>query len=289
MIATKGVKYLLLSTIFFTLMQALVKEMSQYNSFQHVFFRSVIGFVLCVVVLKKESISLIGKNQKMLIIRALVGCVSMFSFFYILTKIPFGTASAFKYMSPIFATIFAAIILNEKIKAKQWLYFLMCFSGIILLKGFDVRIGLFDMMIGLVAAISGGLLIIVIKKIGEDDHPLVILQYFMLIATLLSLVVILPYWEWPNIADLLQILTIGVVGFVAQYYFTKSIQQPDEVNYISILRYLEVFFALVIGYIWFDETYTWQSFFAIVLIMTGILLSFFEKQNLKTVKILKNE
>jgi drug/metabolite transporter (DMT)-like permease len=280
---TKGAQYLLLSTIFFTAMQALVKGMDQYDSFQHVFFRSSIGFLLCVIVLKKENISMIGKNQKMLIYRALVGCASMFSFFYILTKIPFGTASAFKYMSPIFATIFAALLLNEKIKGKQWVYFFMCFTGIILLKGFDVRIDYFDMIIGLISAISGGLLIIVIKKIGEDDHPLVILQYFMFIAAMISFIVILPYWEWPQLTDLIQIFAIGIIGFVAQYYFTKSIQQPDEVNYISILRYLEVFFALIIGYIWFDETYTWQSFFAITLIMLGILLSFFEKQNLKTV------
>jgi|JI7StandDraft_1071085.scaffolds.fasta_scaffold103035_2 drug/metabolite transporter (DMT)-like permease len=278
---SRGVQYVLISTLFFSAMQALVKGMPKFNSFEHIFFRSIIGWCLAVGVLLKEGVSLIGKNSKLLIFRGLVGCVSMFTFFYILTHIPFGSAVAFKYLSPIFAAIFAMFMLNEQITKSQWLYFLICFIGIILLKGFDFRISLFDLFIGLLSAMAGGLLFIVIKKIGDDDHPMVILHYFMFVSAFFSLWAAIPEWVTPEWSDWGGLLLIGAVGFVAQNYFTKAIQEPDEVSYLAVLRYTEVLFALVIGYLWFDEHYTLQSFLGLALIFVGLILSFREKQKIK--------
>lgn len=265
---------MLISTFFFTAMQSLIKFLPQFNSFQHVFFRSVIGWILCVVYLQNQGISLKGKNSKMLIFRGLVGSVSMFSFFYVLTHIPYGSAVAFKYLSPIFTAIFAVLLLKEKISANQWLYFLITFAGIIMLKGFDLRISSFDLMIGLISGISGGLLYIIIRKIGEDDHHLVILHYFMFISAFFSGLASIEDWHTPSGTEWFWLLAIGLVGFVAQNFFTKAIQAPgDDVSFLAILRYTEVIYALIIGYLWFDEGYNFQSFTGLILIFTGLLLS----------------
>jgi drug/metabolite transporter (DMT)-like permease len=156
---------MIISTLCFTIMQALVKYLPKFHSFQHIFFRSVIGWIFCVIVLLYQKTSSVGKNSSLLIFSGIIGSVSMFSFFYILTNIPFGSAVAFKYLSPIFTAIFALFLLREKIKSTQWLFFLISFAGIVLLKGFDTRIGLFDLSIGLISAISGGLLYIIIRKL----------------------------------------------------------------------------------------------------------------------------
>ena len=266
---------MLISTLCFTVMQSLVKYIPKFHSFQHIFFRSVIGWIMCIVVLKFKKVSLVGKNSKLLIFRGVIGAISMFSFFYVLTNIPFGSAVAFKYLSPIFIAIFSFFILKEKIIRVQWVFFLMAFLGIILLKGFDTRISLFDLSIGLLAALSGSLLYIIIRKIGDDDHPLVILHYFMLVAVVTSGVACIPYWVTPNATDGLWLLFIGVVGFFAQLFFTASIQAPDDqVSFLAILRYVEVLFALISGYFFFDETYSIQSFIGIFLIFTSLMLSF---------------
>ena len=154
-------------------------------------------------------------------------------------------------------------------------FFLMAFLGVMLLKGFDTRISLFDLSIGLLAALSGSLLYIIIRKIGDDDHPLVILHYFMLVAVVTSGVACIPYWVTPNATDGLGLLLIGVVGFFAQLFFTSSIQAPDDqVSFLAILRYVEVLFALASGYLFFDETYSIESFIGIFLIFTSLILSF---------------
>jgi drug/metabolite transporter (DMT)-like permease len=287
MFFTKGVRYMLVSTFCFTAMQSLIKFLPQFNSFQHIFFRSVIGWLLCVGFLTSQGISLVGKNSKMLIFRGVIGSISMFSFFYILTHIPFGSSVAFKYLSPIFTAIFAVFLLKEKIKPIQWLFFLITFAGIITLKGFDARISLFDVCIGLISGVSGGLLYIIIRKIGEDDHHLVILHYFMFVSAFFSGFASIESWHTPSGTEWLWLLAIGLVGFVAQNFFTKAIQEPgDDVSFLSILRYTEVVYALVIGYIWFDEGYNLQSFVGLILIFLGLFLSFrLKSQNSKQSQI----
>lgn len=270
---SKGIKYMLISTFCFSAMQSLVKYLPEIPIFEHIFFRSIIGWLLCIIILKKENVSIIGKNNKMLVFRGLVGSMSMFSFFYLLSRIPFGTAVAFKYLSPVFTTILAVLILKEKLKPLQWFYLMLSFSGILLLKGFDPRISFFDLGVGLMAAFSGGWLFIIIRKIGEDDHHLVILHYFMFISATISGFASIDSWVSPSLSQSLLILLIGVIGFVAQNFFTISIQQKDNVSLLSILRYTEAIYALVIGYFIFAETYSWISIIGILMIFLGVILT----------------
>ncbi|MHC8950109.1 DMT family transporter [Sphingobacterium hungaricum] len=277
-IFSKGVQYMIISALCFTIMQSLIKFTPKFSSFHHVFFRSIVGWILCVLVLSYQHVSLKGKNSKLLIYRGIIGTVSMVSFFYILTKIPFGSAVAFKYLSPIFTAIFAVLILKERISPLQWFCFFISFIGIILLKGFDTRIAFFDVCIGLIAAVSGGLLYIVIRKIGDDDHPFVILHYFMLISIFASSIAVIPNWITPTLTDWIWFLLIGGIGFIAQLFFTSSVQDPgNQVSFLAVLRYLEVVFALIVGYYFFQETYTLQSFVGIFLIFGGLILSFMLK------------
>lgn len=275
---SQGMTFMLISTFCFSMMQVFIKLMPQFNSFQHIFFRSIIGWFLSITYLKFHHIPLIGKNSKLLIMRALIGSISMFSFFYILTRIPFASSVALKYLSPIFTTIAAIIFLNERVKPIQWLFFLMSFVGILVLKGFDTRINFFDLSIGIISAVFGGLLFIVIKKIGDDDHQLVILHYFMFVSATVSGIVCLfqkrnTPWQLPNFTESMGLLVIGVVGFFAQNYFTKAIQSSEKASILSNLRYLEAAYAFIIGYFVFDETYNFQSFLGLLLIFTGLILS----------------
>jgi drug/metabolite transporter (DMT)-like permease len=272
-----AIGYVLVSIACFSIMQSLIKTMNYFDSFQHIFIRSVIGWLISVYFLKKQGVSLIGKNQKLLIFRGMIGSVSMFGFFYILTKIPFASAVALKYLSPIFTTIFAVLMLNEKVKPIQWLFFLISFAGVVMLKGFDMRISIFDLSIGILSSIFGGLLYIVIRKIGEDDHHLVILHYFMAISTFLSSFIAFSNWKTPNWQEWIGFLAIGIVAFIAQNYFTKSVQTAEKVSLIANIRYIEAALAVLIGYFIFGESYNVVSFFGLILIFTGLLLAIWEK------------
>jgi drug/metabolite transporter (DMT)-like permease len=272
---TEGVKYMLISTLFFTFMQGLIKYLPQDRipTIEQTFFRSFVTAVFCIGFMLKNRITFTIKNVKLIWIRSIVGTISMFSFFYILPRMPLGSSVTIKYLSPVFTALFAGLMLKERVKPLQWLYILMAFIGVMLLKGFDSRIALVDLFIGLISAVTSGLLYIILRQIGDDDHPFVVVFYFMMIASLISVVGMIPYWVTPSLSDSIVFLGVGFFGFVAQIYMTKAFQQKDDANYLAQFKYLEAAYAIILGFLWFGETYNFLSFMGIILIFISLILS----------------
>lgn len=269
-----GVKYMLVSTAGYSLMNAMVKELSHLPVFEIVFFRSFITVFLCVSILKLQKVTLFGNNQKPLIVSAIGGVGSMLLFFYTVQNIPFGSAVVIKYLSPIFAAIMAVFFLKERVRSIQWLFFLLSFTGLVLMKGFDLRIDNFNLLIGLSGALVTGMTWIVIKNIGTSEHPLIVVNYMMVCGTVVAGIYCLFDWQNPSSSDLILLLIAGVAGFIGQWFITKAFQVELASN-VAPLKYLEIFFALLVGWIWFGESYSFLSFGGIVLILSGMLLNVF--------------
>jgi drug/metabolite transporter (DMT)-like permease len=283
---------MIISTLCFTAMQSLIKYLpvGRIPTIEQTFFRSIVTAVFCLPFMIKNRITFRVKNVKLIVVRSIVGTISMFAFFYILPRMPLGTSVTIKYLSPIFTALFAGTMLNEKINIKQWFYIVLAFIGILLLKGFDSRVATLDLFIGLISAISGGLLYIILRQIGDDDHPFVVVLYFMLIASLLSAIGMIPYWVTPNLTDSLVFLGVGFFGFVAQIYMTKAFQQQDDANYLAQFKYLEAAFAIITGFLWFGESYTYLSFLGIILIFVSLILNIRlkTKQRIKGIETIVN-
>ena len=162
------------------------------------------------------------------------------------------------------------LFLKEKIRLFQWLCFLVAFFGVILLKGFDVSLKSYGLALILGSAFFGGLVYIVIRKIGHQDHPLVIVNYFMLISAIFGAVFAIPNWRHPEGIEWFPLLGMGIFGFFGQYYMTKAFQIA-ETNLIAPLKYLEVVFSILLGVVWFSETYSFISFVAIALIISALI------------------
>ena len=269
---SSGIGLMLIATFCFTIMQSLVKELTPMHTFQITFFRSAITSSCCFSYLFYYQLPVVGNNQKILIGRALLGIISMTCFFFTLQWMPFGASVSLKYLSPVFAAIVAFIFLKEKIKPIQWGLLIIALSGVFLLKGFDSRITFWGLIIGLTGAIAGGLVYPLIRYIGKTEHPIVIINYFMFIATLLLGVLMIPFWENPSTQQWMLLFLMGFTGFFAQFFMTKAFQL-GEVNLIAPIKYTEVVYALLIGWIWYGESYTLWSLIGIVLIITAMLFN----------------
>ena len=104
------------------------------------------------------------------------------------------------------------------------------------------------------------------QKIGDKEHPLVIINYFMVKAFLFGGIMTLKYWQTPSFIEYLLLLSLGSFGYFGQLYMTKAFQL-HEANVIAPLKYLEVVFMIIIGAFWFDEIYNFYTFVGIFLIL----------------------
>lgn len=267
---------MIISAIAFAFLNAVVKYLGDFNAYQIVFFRSIGTLVFTIPFLLKHKISIYGNKKTLLILRGIVGVISMTLFFISLKYLPMGSAVSLRYISPIFAAVFALFILKEKIKHIQWLFFLIAFCGVLVLKGFDTQIGTTGLLLALASAFFSGLVFITIRKIGTDDHPVVVVNYFMVIALLVGGILCIPYWKTPIAWEWALLLSLGIFGYVGQLYMTKALQLA-ETNKAAPLKYIEVIFTMLIGLSWFHESYTLWSLLGIVLIVIGLTLNTYTK------------
>jgi len=277
---------MIISALAFTLLNVFVKYLVGFDTFQIVFFRSIGSLFFTMTFLLKNKISIWGNNRFLLIIRGFVGLTAMSLFFISLKYLTVGSAVSLRYIAPIFATFFALVLLKEKIKHIQWFFLAIAFLGVLILKGFDSQINTVGFLYAIASAFFSGLVFIIIRKIGNREHPLVIVNYFMAIATLVGGVLAIRNWTTPVGIEWLFLLSLGVFGFFGQLYLTKAFQ-ITETNQVAPFKYIEVIMTMLIGLFWFGETYTIWSVLGILLILVGLISNVLVKRNKKLKNIFK--
>lgn len=277
MTQNKAILYMIISAIAFSLMGSVVKYLSTFNVYQVVFFRSVGTLFFTIPLVFKQRIPFFGNNKKWLLIRGITGVISLTFFFQSLNYLSIGTAVALRYIAPIFAAIFALFFLKEKIKSIQWFLFFIAFIGVLIIKGFGVDIELAGLFFVILSAIFLGIIFVVIRKIGNSEHPLVIINYFMIMAFAFGGIMCLKYWEQPTLLEWIFFMSTGVFGYFGQLYMTKALQ-AEETNLVAPIKYLEVIFTIIIGTFWFGDVYNTWTLLGILLILSGLIYNIYIKR-----------
>lgn len=269
-VSKRAISYILISSIAFTAMNVLIKQVSRLPAFELVFFRSIGTLSLVYFLLLKNKIPPLGSKRPILFLRALVGLTSLALYFWALKTIQVGTATSLRYMSPIFAAILSVIILKEKMKPIQWLLFLLAFIGVLIIKGFNIDVSLIGLTAILSSAFLVGLVFVLIRKIGTSEHYLVIIFYFMFSAFCVSGIVCLFKWESPIGIEWFYLLASGIAGFIGQLTMTQALQM-EETNMIVPFKYSEIIFTLIAGWILFGEQQSIYSLIGIACILFAVL------------------
>ncbi|HEY4649952.1 MAG TPA: DMT family transporter [Pontibacter sp.] len=279
---SKGVQYMLLSTLFFALMNVCVKLVPHIPAGEVIFFRSIISIAMSYAVLRRQQVNVWGTHKSLLVTRGVTGAVALILYFTTLQNIPLATAVTIQYLSPIFTTILGIFIVKEHVKPWQWVFFLVSFAGILVIEGVDVRISPFYLGIGVAGAFISGISYNIIRKLNTREHPLVIVFYFPLVALPVSGVYCLLEWVQPQGWDWLMLLLVGIFTQLAQYYMTMS-YQAEELSKVANLNYIGIFYALALGFFMFDESFTFGSYAGMALVLLGVILNIRYKSKLAKV------
>jgi len=277
---------MLQSTLWFAAMNVFTKLVIHLPVMEVVFFRCFIALVFCLFMLRRAEVSWVGSNRKLLFLRGVFGTSGLYLYFLTLQKIPLGSAVTIQFLSPIFSVIVAIFLLNEKVKLPQWFFFLISFIGVLLIKGFDERVSVFYLMVGISGAIFSALAYNMIRTIKGKEHPVVVVLHFMLIGTITGFVFTLFNFEMPQKWDWLYLILIGISTQFGQIHMTKSLQL-SSIAEVSILNYLGVLYAIVAGYFIFNESYGWLAILGIMLVISGVILNIIYTAKTKKVVHLK--
>lgn len=273
----RGIAYMLISTLAFSIMNLVVKVISHIPPTELILFRSLISFGLSYYTIRKLKINPFGNNKKSLILRGVFGTIALTCYFYTIQNIPLASAVTLQHLSPIFTAFLAVFMLGEKLAPIQVVFFILSFAGVALVKGFDERINLLFFMLGLSSAVFAGLAYNFVRKLAKTDHPIVVVFYFPLIAIPVMLVLSFFNWVTPTGWDWAYIILMGICTQVGQLYMTKALH-AEKANKVIILKYLNVIYALIFSVFLLGETYSFLALLGIILVLSGIVLNVSYKQ-----------
>jgi len=270
-----AVANMLLATFAFAVMNVFVKKVSRIPAMEVVFFRCLVSAAICFVGIARAGVDWKGNNNALLIARGTFGTLALFAFFVTLQHIPLATAVTIGYLSPIFTTLIGVFLLGESVRAVQWLFYAIAFAGVFVIKGFDASVPVLFLFTGIASAICSAVAYNLVRRLKEQEHPLVVVLHFQLVGVAAGFVFILFKWATPaNAWEWFCLLMCGLLTQVGQICLTKALQS-ERVARVSILNYTGLIYALAFGVFIFGERYTLQTILGITLVASGVVFSVF--------------
>jgi len=252
----KGALFALLAFGIFSTHDVAVKILGGiYSPFQIVFFSVLLSFPLAMVMLMRDVTpgTLVPVHPWWLALRTGAAVVTGVSAFYAFSVLPLAQTYAILFAAPLLITVLAIPVLGEVVRLRRWLAVLVGLAGVMVV----LRPGETDLSLGhlaaLAAAIGGSLASIVVRKIGSEERPVVMLLYPMMV-NFLVMACALPFVYKP-----MPIEHLGLLAFIATFAWIASrlviaAYQAGEAAIIAPMQYSQIIWATLFGYLFFDET-----------------------------------
>ncbi|MCK5824349.1 MAG: DMT family transporter [Ichthyobacteriaceae bacterium] len=263
---------MLISSLSFALMNLVIKFLHRFPTPELILFRAIISFTLSYIVIKRKGLNPLGNNRKLLLLRGFLGITALTLFFFTLHKLPISTAVTIQYLSPIFTAIIAIYFLKEPMQPMRWVFFLISFLGIGIVKGFNSDISWIYLIAGVLSAFSAGFAYNVIRKLRTTDDTNVIILYFPMMAVPVMAVWSYFVWVTPVGIEWLLLLIVGLLTQVGQVFLTKALTTSNA-NEVTIMRYFGIIYALSFDYFIFNQTFTPIVLVGIALVIIGVVLN----------------
>lgn len=253
------------------LMNLLVKLSGEYNIFQIIFFRAIVTLIISYLFIIKKGLNPLGNDKKHLILRGLFGFLGLTFYFLTVQHMPLATAVSVQYLSPVFTAVLAIWINKQKSPWFTWIFYSVAMLGVILIKGYDPRVNFWMLVAGIASAIFSGAAYNMIRRIGSQDDPDVVVFYFPLVTLPLVIGPAFYYWIWPaDIYQWLILIGVGVTTQFGQLYMTRAFQYSD-LGGIAIFQYFGLIYALAFGFFLFDEGFGWMTYLGMLLVVAGAI------------------
>ncbi|MEM9974987.1 MAG: DMT family transporter [Pseudomonadota bacterium] len=251
----KGVAFAIAAFGLFATHDVVVKTLgASYATFQIIFFSVLFAFPLVVLMLMRDATkgTLIPAHPWWTAGRTLAAILTGSSAFYAFSVLPLAQVYAIIFAAPLIITVLSIPILGEKVGGHRWGAVAVGLIGVLVV----LRPGVGEFGLGhlaaLVAAISGALASVIVRKIGRDERSVVLLVYPMM-ANFVLMACLLPFVYRP-----MPIEHLGLVGLMAALAFIAGLMliaayKAADAAMVAPMQYSQILWAAVYGYFFFDE------------------------------------
>ena len=270
-----GILYMLLAVCTFSVMDLLVKWSSEYPTGEVLFFRGFFGLLPTFFLIPKNKLKTFYKTNrpKEHLFRCLMGLIALVAIVIALRKLPLAVVVSLSFAAPLFITVLSIFLLSEKVGLFRWGAVLIGFIGVIVISepGFD-QMNIYYLL-PLIFCIGMAFVTITIRKLSTSEPIWLISIFFTITISIAGLFTISMGWKTPDLKDFILLALIGVTGGSANLFLTQS-YKLSEVSLVAPLKYLSLVFAVIFGYLIWNEVPTFKTLIGASLVIFASLIIF---------------
>ena len=279
-----GAVYMILSVLFFSFMDILIKVTDEYDVGQIMFFRALFGLVPIFFLIPKNRMKNFykTKNIKLHFYRSFFGAIAMAAIFIGLRNLQLAEVTALAFSGPLWVVLFSMFFLSEKIRLKRWIAVGLGFIGVIIISKPGFNNLNFYYIYPIIFCIGfAGVSILIRKLTLAGESVWLIAFYFSLVSGLGGLLTI-PFgvWKMPSTYDFILLILIGLLGGIANLLLTQSYKLA-EVTLTTPLKYLSLVIAIIFGFYFFEEIPSIYTLSGAALIVVSSAIIFIRESQLK--------
>lgn len=239
----KGSLWMIGGVFCLTSMAIAGKEISlQIDTFEILFFRSVIGVCIILFFLVKKNLlhEINLKQIRTHLKRNLAHFIGQNLWLYALASITLAEVTSLEFTMPIWIVFFSYLMLNEKLDKYKIISVCIGFVGVLITVRPDIETLNLGLIAAAISAIVFALTNIYTRKLTRTESTLTILFFLTSMQLVFGLITSLldGQLDIPTNENIIWIVTIGFAGLGAHYCITTalSLAPPTVVAPIDLLR-----------------------------------------------------
>ena len=250
---------------------------AELNTFELMFWRSLIGFGMVLVIL---AASQGGMRQVATRVPGLHLVRNLFHFtgqnlwFYGIAAIPMAQLVALEFTLPIWVVLLSPLLLGEALTRRKLLVALAGFGGVLLIAQPGVQPLQAGHLAGLLAALGLAINVMLTKRIMRYDAVLCVLFWMTLLQTIFGLTLsVAGGFTWPGMATVPWLLVVGVTGLTAHFALTSALSHAPA-SIVAPMEFARLPIIALVGFWLYAEALDPLVFIGAAIILSANSFNF---------------
>lgn len=266
-----GIFWMVLTGLMFVTVTAIVKYVgSDLPAAQGAFLRYILGLVFLIPMIRPILDARLNRRQVIWFsARGVAHTLAVICWFFAMSRIPLAEVTAMNYLSPIYVTIGAALLLGERLPPRRLAAVLVALIGalIILRPGVrDVGIGHIAMLFTALGFAAGYL---VAKQMSDQVSPSVVVGMLSITVTIGLAPFAYAVWVTPTWSQVGWMFLVACFATAGHYTMTLAFKSAP-LTVTQPVTFLQLVWAVSLGAVMFDEAVDFWVIFGGVVIMASV-------------------
>ncbi len=277
----KGVLLGFMAFAAFAISDAFVKSLrGSLPAYEAVFFGAALGLAALPFIKgtgDRWRDVVLARRPGLWLVRALASAVGSIAAVIAFTALPMAEAFVLIFLLPIFVTLLSVLVLKEHVGWRRWSAVVAGFIGVLVVLRPGFRVLGIGHLAATVCGLSGAVSMIALRLSGAHEKRMTLYGAGMIGSMLVAGAMMLASFRWPDPAQWGLLLGYGLLAALGAVLLMLATQHAPA-NHVAPTQYSQMLWAVLFGYVLFDDPLDWPMALGIAIILGAGLFTFVREE-----------